>query len=384
MKDLPLVTAAEALAINSPWIKSANERAEMTIACKDAKVIPRVPNAGSVKTVKGKKVQIMQNGLMVAYQGYQGEWQSNMVAKLHGIHEPQEEKVFNEVLKKVDKKAIMLELGAWWSYYSMWFLKDKDFSYAYCAEPDPDNLRLGRENTALNGFKEGERVTFIESAAGENDKEIIEFTTESGAQVSVPVRTVDSIVKEFKIPKLDILHMDIQGMELEALRGAIKTIKDKKIRFIFISTHHYTISGDPATHQKCIDLLKSNGAHIIAKHTILESCSGDGLIVASFDVRDADFRVELSLQPSDDSLFRSGEEDTKILWEFHNAYLAEINRLREVNSKLTEEVEDLLQRKVNLSTILQEKTPTKRYIKKRLKSHFYKITKFPKNKKAEK
>lgn len=219
----------------------------------------------------------------------------------------------------------MMELGSWWSFYSMWFIRAVKDGKAICCEPDPANLKLGNENAKLNNIKIDDQITFYHSAAGVPDGDIIDFQCEDESIIKIPVRTVDSIVAERKIKKIDLLHMDIQGFEMHALQGALKTIKAKKLRFLFVSTHHFAISGDPIMHQRCLDFIKSNGGHIIARHTILESCSGDGLIVASFDEQDKDFSVDVTLQATDDSLFRPAEIDTSILWDSHNSLLESLN-----------------------------------------------------------
>jgi hypothetical protein len=46
---------------------------------------------------------------------------------------------------------------------------------------------------------------------------------------------------------------------------------------------------------------------VIAEHSVSESCSGDGLIFASADPRDADLSVEVSHVRSRDSLFGEPE-----------------------------------------------------------------------------
>lgn len=60
-------------------------------------------------------------------------------------------------------------------------------------------------------------------------------------------------------------------------------------RFLFLSTHHHSMSGDPLTHQRCLEFLRGRHAHIIAAHNVTESYSGYGLIVASFDDQIARF-----------------------------------------------------------------------------------------------
>jgi hypothetical protein len=98
-----------------------------------------------------------------------------------------------------------------------------------------------------------------------------------------------------------------------------------------VSTHDLWITGSATTHQQVLDILLWSGAHIIAEHSVSESYSGDGLIVASFDPRDRDMTVDLSHNRSRNSLF--GE------WEPR----AESYRLQlhETKAKL-EELESLL------------------------------------------
>ncbi|MGH7194380.1 MAG: FkbM family methyltransferase [Candidatus Saccharimonadales bacterium] len=335
MRQAPDLKPAKRILVETPDLSvSGEERARMTLACRDTDYLPRVKDAGKTRTVDGTQVQVMHNGLYVAKGAYQGDWQAKVIEGLKGNHEPQEEKVFNEVLKRVRPGSVMMELGCWWCYYSMWFLRSVKDGKAVCCEPDPDNLVTGRRNMQLNGFTEPEDFVFYEAAAGREDRKTISFTTESGRDVRVPIRTVDSLLKEREIDQLAILHMDIQGAELGALKGARKSLGGGKIRFLFVSTHHYLISGDPLIHQKCLQFILENGGHIVAEHTIAESCSGDGLIVASFTKEDEDFTVETSLQHSDDSLFRQPEKDVGLLWDNHDRLLDHGGRLQKDKEKL--------------------------------------------------
>ena len=46
-----------------------------------------------------------------------------MLLENKGVHEPQEEKAFLEVLNYVEKGSTMIELGSYWGFYSLWFNK---------------------------------------------------------------------------------------------------------------------------------------------------------------------------------------------------------------------------------------------------------------------
>jgi len=56
-------------------------------------------------------------------------------------------------------------------------------------------------------------------------------------------------------------------------------------------------------------LVQEHGGHVIAEHSVYESFSGDGLIVASFDERDQDCSLLLSRSRSQDAIFRELEFD---------------------------------------------------------------------------
>ncbi len=357
----------------SPWAKNEAERAAMTIACADANDIPRVANAGQSLEVSGTSVQVMHNGLYVKKNGYQGEWQAQTIEALKGVHEPQEEKVFYEVLKRISPNGVMIELGSWWSYYSMWFLNEVKRGKAICCEPDPTNMELGKANAELNKFKVGEDITFYHCASGSADGKFVTFENEDKSKNRVQIRTVDSIVSEQKLKKVDILHLDIQGAELGALKGAVETIKKGGLRFLFVSTHHYSISADPTLHQKCLDFIKKHGGNIVAAHTVLESCSGDGLIVASFDPRDKDFKVEISLQHSDDSLFRPYEYDIDILWQSHDKLVDYVNELKARLSSAENELHAKQSHLDELEGFINDITPLKKHLKRQVSVRVKKI-----------
>jgi FkbM family methyltransferase len=300
----------------NPFAKSDAERVEMTVSCKDAEDIDRVPNAGKVISKDGKKYQVMHNGLLVVADGYYGSWMTDLIKKLRGCHEPQEEKVFDAVIKRIKsskaKSHNMIELGSFWSFYSLWFAKSLKNTKVYCIEPDQNNLKIGKENFRLNNL--AECATFYRAASGYGHGEKYPFLSENSKEPEMlPVVAADWIVDEYKIPHVDILHLDIQGYELHALAASEKPIRAGKIRFLFVSTHHYAFSKDPMTHQRCLKWIKDVGGTIIAEHNVLESYSGDGLIVASFDDRDKNFKVSISRNTSADSLFRSYEQDLATL-----------------------------------------------------------------------
>lgn len=65
------------------------------------------------------------------------------------------------------------------------------------------------------------------------------------AQVKVPLTTIDRLVAELKLPRVDFIKMDIEGAEVPAMHGAHETIKQFKPRLAIATEHkpddQYTI-----------------------------------------------------------------------------------------------------------------------------------------------
>jgi FkbM family methyltransferase len=282
---------------------SEAERVRLTTSCRDADVVPKAPGAGHVVDTPDGPVQVMASGVRIVAGCYYGDWMTRIIEDLQGHHEPQEELAFHVVLERLvgdTAEPIMVELGSFWAYYSLWLLQRAPRARTILVEPDPHNLEVGRRNFVLNG-RDGE---FVQAAAGRAAAPAAPFICESDGKVrAVPTESVSSLIERFELPRIDVLLADVQGAETALLEGAAECLRLGSVRFVLVSTHHHTISGDALTHQRCLSLLRASGAHIVAEHTVAESFSGDGLIVAAFDERDRDLVAEISHARAGASLF---------------------------------------------------------------------------------
>ena len=292
------------------------KRIRITSECNDCDYIPKVKNAGRIFRTKNYDYQLMHNGIKVLKDGYHGQGITEIIKLCNGHHEPQEEKAFHEILnilKKNKKKLIMIELGSHWSYYSLWFRKALKGSINYMIEPDINNLKVGRFNFSINN----EKGFFIHAFISDKKLKARDFEIESNNEVhQIPSYSLDSFIKDFNIPYVDLVLVDIQGYELKMLKGAINTIKNKNIRFLFLSTHHHSISKDFLIHQKCKNFILQHDGKILCEHTIYESFSGDGLIVATFDNKDSSLgNLMISYNRYQNSIFNELEYDLCALEE---------------------------------------------------------------------
>lgn len=240
-------------------------RIRLAAACCDSDRIPKVANAGGFVQANGTECQVMHNGVLVRRGGYFGEWMSQIIGLLRGHHEPQEEFAFNCVLAGMRPGAVMIEGGSFWSYYSLWFRKAIPDGRSIMIEPAADRLAVGKENFALNGY-EGE---FLRAYVGDAAQ------SAGDSPDGVPTVTMDGLLRRFSLERVHLAHMDIQGAELRMLRGSRNALRDRRIDFMFISTHR-----DDPLHIRCIEVLRSFDYEILCEHTMRDSFAFDGLIVA--------------------------------------------------------------------------------------------------------
>jgi FkbM family methyltransferase len=292
------------------WPPELERRIAQTVAVRDTDALPRVDEAGDVIERDGRRLQVMHNGLVVVADSYYGDWMTEIIRRLGGHHEPQEEVVFAAVLRRLAASEViapaMVELGAFWGYYAMWFLRElaDAGARALLVEPDPGNLDLGRLHLQLNGLQ----ATTLRASVGTEHGRRSAFRCERDGRVRLTREvTLPGILDEQELARVDLLLCDTQGAETELLQGGAEALAAGRVRFLMISTHHHSISGDALTHQRCLHAVRAAGGHVFAEHTVSESCSGDGLIAASFAPEDADLEVPVTRVRARDSLFGEPE-----------------------------------------------------------------------------
>jgi hypothetical protein len=158
--------------------------------------------------------------------------------------------------------ASMIELGAYWGYYSLSFAQAVQGARCILVEPSADNLRYGQNNFALNGYE----AKFVHAGIGSN----VELL-----KLHAPPTTVDQLCAEHGLEVLDMLHADIQGAEVEMLEGADRMLSGFRVGFLFISTHSDDL------HAAVRKSLGKYGYHSFLDIPPSQSYSVDGIVAAS-------------------------------------------------------------------------------------------------------
>lgn len=243
-------------------------RIAITTACRDCDPLPRVAEAGEIRVEDGQAVQVMHNGLRVLYGRYYGSWVNQIIAELKGVHEPQEEWVFHQVLRHIPPGAVMLEAGCYWGYYSMWFARTVPGARAFLVEPQVNQMRTAQRNFALNKLTADFTVGYFGDYPPQ--KKTIQ---EARLGAPLPRFTLPEFMAAKGLDRIDLLHADIQGHEEEMMRDAADLLAAGRIGYLFLSTHGTRHAGTRA-------VLVDAGYRLLAEHAVNESASADGLLVA--------------------------------------------------------------------------------------------------------
>jgi hypothetical protein len=218
--------------------------------------------------------QLMSNGLKITLGSYYDYGNTHLLKENKGVHEPQEEYAFAEVLKHIKPGSAMMELGSYWAFYSMSFAKEIHNARNFMVEPDPHKMNFGKLNFKLNRFSGVFDLGFI--------------TDKTNLKPSIPFYSVDFLIKKHSIAHLSILHSDIQGYELKMLEGAVDALQKQSIDYFFISTHSNEL------HRACIEKLLSFKYSILCEANLDQSYSVDGLIVAKSSSAAGPDRIDIS------------------------------------------------------------------------------------------
>ena len=115
-------------------------------------------------------------------------------------------------------------------------------------EPAPKNVESLRRNLATE-IEEGRAIVYPKGVWDKDDTLVLYENTETTAMdsvvihnaaergIKVPLTTIDKIVAELGLERVDFIKMDIEGAEKQALTGAARTLRKYKPR-MEISVNH--------------------------------------------------------------------------------------------------------------------------------------------------
>jgi FkbM family methyltransferase len=156
------------------------------------------------------------------------------VSDLPGLVPEYEQEVFDKLFKVLRPGSVFIDVGAHIGRYSFPIAKlVSENGLVIAIEPDPlafKALLMGvklnnlRNVLALNialGDSEGKAILCQKLATAASS--IIEFD-KCQRFVEVPLKRFDSVVEELRLKRVDAIKIDVEGAEIQVLKGAVNTI----------------------------------------------------------------------------------------------------------------------------------------------------------------
>jgi len=148
---------------------------------------------------------------------------------------------------KAQEGNYVIDGGGCWGDTALYFAHEVGESgKVYSFEFTPDNLELFHRNVGLNP-QLADRIELIPKALWNKSNEVITYfaygpatsvaVNQQNGSLQVSTVSIDDFVREKKLPRVDYIKMDIEGAELNSLKGAEETLRTFKPR-LAVSVYH--------------------------------------------------------------------------------------------------------------------------------------------------
>jgi FkbM family methyltransferase len=204
--------------------------------------------------------------------------------------------VYQEIFKNNDhfivpefsgrNASLIMDIGANEGYYTLKIKENNPACRVICIEPNPYVFEILQRNMRANDLK---GVTLVNKAVSSHNGQLnMEIVREIGAissrdigmierpwmreefkeKISVPAITLDTLCREFNISSIDILKIDVEGMEEEILAASVPLLND--VKRIVLERHSRNLR------DAVVSLLQANNFKLVYEEDpLLERYYGD-------------------------------------------------------------------------------------------------------------
>jgi len=215
----------------------------------------------------GIKVKLVRKGMYLARVGELKLLVPS--AAVWGIYEILWDEVYEHVFK-VKQGDKVIDVGAEFGLFTVKAAKAvREKGLVIAIEPHSGSMAILSENVKNNNLK---NVLLVQKAIGSQGGKAklylpYKSTLRVGKEyIDVDVDTLDNIAKELKLGKVDFIKIDVEGAELEVLRGANKILSSPNIK-LAIAAYHNLSDGTPEF-QKILSYLRSKRMRVWTKDSL--------------------------------------------------------------------------------------------------------------------
>lgn len=176
----------------------------------------------------------LPTGKKIKLSGYEGD--ESIIGAIEASQGNYEINVMSKLIDIISANSVCLDVGANIGALSLAFADIANQGVVYSIEVGSSNYEYLMENVKQNGFNNIQPINiavsdyngtatfnYVEQVAGCS---FISTTgVEAGKQETVKVTTIDDLIEELGIERLDFIKMDVEGGERKALIGAVNSIQ---------------------------------------------------------------------------------------------------------------------------------------------------------------
>jgi FkbM family methyltransferase len=209
----------------------------------------RGSNPVTSKILYPKEQTITLDGDTIAYVNPQDKFGADMVADRRKDY-----LIYKEFKREgiLSEGSTFIDLGAHWGTHSLYVRKIiGQNGNIFAAEPNPENVELLEKSIEENSIKNIEPINVaVTSSVGQSDLMVPGQSSmsaladyddfDSYSKIQVETTTIDKIIERKDISSVDLLKMDIQGAEADAIKGMHEAVE--LIEHMYIDFHSGQVS----------------------------------------------------------------------------------------------------------------------------------------------
>ncbi len=253
-----------------------------------------------------RAIHVFDNGVRVFEDQLLEEQRARYARR--NVHEAEEEEIFIDLIRRLPPDGCYVDVGAAIGYYLILARQLAPRLEIHGVEPLERHRQFLQENLTLNGLtsstcalhREGLTSTagseaFMDrgyssrlsppcrtarvslSARWKHFLETIGLRQSKKEPLTIPTITLDMLVQRIGRP-IGLLQMDVQGLEVEVLKGGRETLQSGAVKTFLIGTHGR--ARGLTLHEECRELLEGNGYTIEIDQADTKE-QPDGILVAS-------------------------------------------------------------------------------------------------------
>ncbi len=214
--------------------------------------------------IKNQKIRFWGNNyFLINYDSFQSMW------LMYNYIVDWEE--FNFIHNYISKDSIVFDIGSNMGFYSIWMGRSLGpTGELHIFEPDQKSFVRLKKNISINSLqakvKLNQKAVSTESGLGKItmglDGENHLITDKSTIDIigDIELVSLDQYINDNQLSEIDFIKIDVEGFELNVLKGALLSLRKNKIGVIQLEINA-TISNAGVNRTEIIDFVHENGYH---------------------------------------------------------------------------------------------------------------------------